>query len=143
MRTALGGREAGRLMAFPAVTVPARISVAEAVAGYFVPHRFSAFPVCDGERLVGLLDAAAVERVPADRRAGTTVEEIAFYDPNLVIEEDQDIAELIERPAFQRTGRAIVLARDGGLGIVSITDVTRVLRALQLGGQLAARPGSA
>ena len=143
VRTALGGREAGKLMAFPAVTVPAKISVAEAVADYFVPHRFSAFPVLDGERLVGLVDAAAVERVPASRRPDIAVEEIALHDPSLVIAEDQDVAELLERPAFQRTGRAVVLAGDGRLGIVSITEVKRVLRALELGGQLAARPRSA
>lgn len=143
VRTALGGRQAGKLMAFPAVTVPARISVAEAVTDYFVPHRFSAFPVLDGERLVGILDAAAVEGVPARRRAATAVEEVAFLDPSLVVAEDQDIAELLERPAFQRTGRAVVRGDDGRFGIVSITDVKRVLRALELGGQLAARPRSA
>lgn len=143
VRTALGGREAGNLMAFPAVTVPAKISVAEAVTDYFVAHRFSAFPVCDGAQLVGLIDTAAVERVPASRRDGTTVEEIALHDPALIVKEDQDIAELLERPAFQKTGRAVVLAGDGRVGIVSITDVKRVLRALELGGQLAARPRSA
>lgn len=143
VKVALGGREAGKLMAHPAVTVPGGISVADAVADYFVPYRFSAFPVCDGDRLLGLVDTTAVERVPANRRATTAVEEVAFYDPSFVIGEEQDVADLVERPAFQRSGRAIVVARDGRLGIVSITDVRRVLRALELGGQLPARPHSA
>jgi len=134
VRTALGGREAGKLMAFPAVSVPAQISVAEAVADYFTPRRFSAFPVLEGSRLVGLIDAAAVERIPVDRRASTSVDEIAFYDPDLVVDEDQDVADLVERPAFQRVGRAVVRAADGQVGILSITEVNRVLRALELGG---------
>ncbi|MBK5218350.1 MAG: site-2 protease family protein [Thermoleophilia bacterium] len=143
VRTALGGREAGKLMAFPAITVPAKISVSEAVADYFVPHRFSAFPVLDGGRLVGLIDASTVERVPAPRRVSTSVEEIAIREPSLVIDEGQDVADLLERPAFQRVGRAVVIASDGRVGILSITDVNRVLRALELGGQLTAHPRSA
>ena len=143
VRTALGGREAGKLMAFPAVSIPGQISVAEALTDYFIPCRFSAFPVLEGSRLVGLIDTAAVERIPMDRRASTSVGEIAFYDPDLVVDEDQDVAELVERPAFQRLGRAVVIAADGRIGILSITEVNRVLRALDLGGQLTARPHAA
>ncbi len=68
VRTAFAGREAGRFMSFPAVTVPAAASVEDAVEDFFVRHRYSAFPVLDGGRLVGLIDLAAVERVVADRR---------------------------------------------------------------------------
>jgi CBS domain-containing protein len=143
VRTGLGGREAGKLMSFPAITVPAQISVAEAISDYFIPHRFSAFPVLEDGRLIGLVDTAAVERVPVDRRASTSVGDAALYDPELVVEEDQDVADLIERPAFQRVGRAVVRAADGRVGILSITEVNRVLRALDLGGQLTARPRAA
>ena len=109
VRVAVSGREAGRLMSFPAVTIPAGASVAEAVEDFFVRYRYSAFPVMDGDRLVGLVDLAAVERVPAGRRSSTSVGQIALHDPSLVIDEHQDVAELMERPAFQETGRAIVL----------------------------------
>src|SRR6478735_2410591 len=87
VRIAFTGREARNLMTFPAVSVPAEISVADAVQDYFIAHRFSAFPVLDGEQLVGLIDRAAVERVPAERRAGTTVGEACLREPSLVIEE--------------------------------------------------------
>jgi Zn-dependent protease len=132
IRTAFSGREAHNLMAFPAVSVPAATSVADAVDEYFVPRRFNAFPVLDGERLLGLIDRAAVERVPAARRADTTVGEVALREPSLIVEESQDVAELLERPAFRRVGRAIVTTRDGRPGILSITDVEQVLRALEL-----------
>ncbi len=143
VHTALGGRAAGRLAAVPAVTVPARASVAEAIREYFVPHRFSAFPVVDGEELVGLIDLNTVERVPPGLREGTAVGEVALRDPELVVGADQDVAELVERPAFQRVGRAVVRTPDRPLGVISITDVNRVLRALELGGELRARPRSA
>ncbi len=132
IRVAVSGRQAGRLMSFPAVTIPAGASVAEAVEDFFVRYRYSAFPVMDGDRLVGLIDLAAVERVPAGRRSSTSVGQIALHHPSLVIDEHQDVAELMERPAFQETGRAIVLMPGGDVGVISITDVKQVLRALDL-----------
>jgi Zn-dependent protease len=134
VRVALSGRAAGRLMSFPAVTLPAEMSDAEALAEHFVAERLTAFPVLRDARLAGLVDLETVKRVPPERRAGTTVGEVAFYDEDLVVAETQDVADLLERPAFARVGRAVVRTADGRLGLLSITDVTRVLRALELAG---------
>jgi len=132
VRTAFAGREAGRFVSFPAVTAPAGISVAEAVERLFVPYRYTAYPVIDGGRPVGLIDTSHVERVPPPRRAATTVREAAILDPELLIGEHQDVAELLERPAFQRVGRAVVRGDGGEVGVISITDVNRALRAIEL-----------
>jgi Zn-dependent protease len=132
VRTAFSGREAGRFMSFPAVTVPAGTSVEDAVGGFFVKHRYTAFPVVDGSRPLGLVDVATVEQVPSRRRAGTAVEELVRPEPELIVDEHQDVAELLERPAFQRVGRAIVRTDKGELGVISITDVNRALRAIEL-----------
>jgi Zn-dependent protease len=134
VRTAFAGREAGRFMSFPAVTVPAGLSVEEALERYFVRYRYTAFPVVDGGRPVGLIDVERVERVAANDRPTTSVAAVAVSDSELVVGEHQDVAELIERPAFQRVGRAVVQTEDGRLGILSITDVNRALRALELAG---------
>jgi Zn-dependent protease len=133
IRTAFAGREAGRFMSFPAVTMPADISVVEAVDGFFVKYRYSAFPVLDGGTPVGLLDMSTVERTPAAQRAAASVGQVTIRDPDLIVDRHQDVAELLERPAFQRVGRAIVLTGDGGeVGVISITDVNRALRAFEL-----------
>jgi Zn-dependent protease len=134
LRTAFSGREAGRLMSFPAVAIPAEVSVAEALERYFVRYGYTAFPVLEGGRPVGLIDVERVERVPAGRRPSTEVGEAAIVDPDLIVGEHQDVAELLERPAFQRVGRAVVRSEDGRLGLLSITDVNRTLRALELSG---------
>lgn len=131
IRGAFAGREAGRFMSFPAVTIPADASVEDAVEGFFVQYRYSAFPVTDQGRLVGLVDMDAIARVPGERRASTAVGAIATHDPDVFIDEHQDIADLLQRPAFQRVGRAVVLTGRGA-GILSITDVQRALRAFDL-----------
>ncbi|HEX8690244.1 MAG TPA: site-2 protease family protein, partial [Solirubrobacterales bacterium] len=132
VRSAFAGREAGKFMSFPAVTVPAEMSVEDAVERFFIRHRYSAFPVLDGDRPIGLIDATAIEGVPGARRASTTAGEVALFEPDLVIDEHQDVAGLIERDAFRRLGRAIVVTEGGELGILSVTDVDRALRALDL-----------
>jgi predicted transcriptional regulator len=140
IRTAFEGREAARFMSSPAVAVPAGISVAEAVEDFFVRYRYTAFPVVEAGRPVGLIDVEAVERVPADRRERTSVAEVAISDPALVVDEGQDVAELLERPVFRRVGRAVVVTATGELGVLSITDVNRALRALDLQDATAGRP---
>ena len=132
VRVALTGREASRLMSTPAITIPAGVDVATAVEDYFLRFRHTAFPVIAGDRLVGLVNLDAIAKVPAAQRTKTLVGDIAIDDPSLVIDPGQDVAELVERPAFQRVGRAVVTAPGSELGIVSITDIDQVMRALDL-----------
>lgn len=132
VRTAFAGREAGRFMSFPAIVVPAGISVEQAVEEFFVRYRYTAFPVIEDGRPVGLIDVERVERVSPERRASRTVGEAAVADPELVVDEHQDVAELLERPAFQRIGRAVVRTERGELGVISTTDVNRALRMQDL-----------
>jgi Zn-dependent protease/predicted transcriptional regulator len=142
VKSALGAEEARELMAFPAVTVPADLTVEEA-AHRFAEHRYRAFPVIDRDRVSGVVTFARVEATPAVQRATTRVREIADDDPQLFINEHTNVAELLDRPAFQRTGRAVVLAERGGVGILSLTEVERAVRAKGLlSGDGSPRPGA-
>jgi Zn-dependent protease len=132
VRIAFSGREAGRLMTFPAITIPAGASVADAVRDYFMPYRHAGFPVVEGTRIVGLVNRDAIAAVPVERRETTRVGEIAILDRSIVVDEHTDTAELLERPAFREAGGAVVLTSSDGVGILSMTDVERVLRALEL-----------
>ena len=54
-------------------------------------------------------------------------------DPGLLIGPETLITELLQRPEFARTGRAVVVDRDERpVGIVSTTDVRRRVRADEL-----------
>jgi len=65
--------------------------------------------------------------LPAEIRA------VADCDPALIVHTEEDVARLLERPAFSRFGRAVVIDADGRpVGLVSITDVQRSLRAYKL-----------
>jgi Zn-dependent protease/predicted transcriptional regulator len=132
------GVRAEELMSAPVVSIPSRLTLEQAQQ-QFARYRYTAFPVIDDSgRAVGVLSIDQLERTrPADR-ARMLVEQIADRDAALLIPELADVADLLERPAFVRVGRAAVIDRDARpVGIVSLTDIQRVIRAERLGG-----PGS-
>lgn len=122
------------LMSAPAVTVPAALTLAE-VQPYFDRYRYTAFPVIDPSgRVVGLLTVHQLEHEPRSRWTVTPIETVADKDAALLVGEREDVSHLLERPAFQRVGRAVVADADSRpLGVVSLTDIERSLRATRLG----------
>ena len=141
-RAALGGHEARELMAFPAVTIPATTTAEEAARSFFARYRFRGFPVVDAGRVLGLVTIERVEALPAESRQTIRVSELVDDDPDLFVDEHADIAELLERPAFRRVGRAVVRTANGKVGILSLTEVERALRALRLIGDGGSAAGS-
>jgi len=140
VQAALSGVHASELMSTPVVSIPERTPAAEAGMEYFLPYRYTSFPVVDEhDRAIGLVSVEQVERLTREQRAARSVAELADRDPALIVSADEDASRLLERPAFARVGRAVVVDVSGRpIGLVSITDVQRALRA----SRLADRPGS-
>lgn len=136
VQATFSGVHARELMSTPVVSVPAELSLERAGAEYFVPYRYTAFPVVDsGGRFDGVIAVDRVERVPDPERASRRVEDVADHDPELAIGEEEDVAALLTRPAFGRVGRAVVVDPGGvPVGLLSITDIERTLRAHRLAG---------
>ena len=134
VQAALSGVHARELMSAPVVSIPERTSATQALTDWFVPHRYTSFPVVDDDgRAIGLVSLPQIERLTRQQRATQWVGEIAERDPSLRVSGEEDVARLLERPAFVRVGRAVVIDEDGRpIGLVSITDVQRRLRASQL-----------
>ena len=132
--------QAAAMMSAPVISIPDGLSVQEAAESFFLPYRYTAFAVIDaGAALLGIVTIAAAEAVPVGERISTCVGEITERDPDVVVAEDFDIADLLDREAFARVGRAVVVDRQGSpVGLVSVTDVQHSIRALQL-----ARPSTA
>ncbi len=134
VQAALSGVYASDLMSAPVVSIPAETSVAQAGTDYFRRYRYTSFPVVDAlGRAFGLVSVTQLEALAARRRALERVADVAEHDPQLIVGEDEDIARLLERPAFARFGRAVVVDGFGRpVGLISITDVQRALRAARL-----------
>ncbi len=122
------------LMTHPVVSVPVGVTLSEAQQ-QFTRFRYTAFPVVDlEEHVLGLLTIDQLESTPRSERYATLVGTRTDRDPGLRVGEREDVEHLLESPAFQRVGRAAVVDRTGRpVGIVSVTDLQRAIRAAQLG----------
>lgn len=133
-KAVVAGLPADELMSTPVVALPAAISVTQAVSDYCSRYRYSAYPaVGDDGRLVGLVTLDAIGSVTPDLRGQRTVGDLADPDPDLTLGAADDVSGLLDRPAFGATGRAVVLDDERRpVGIVSITDVQRAVRAARV-----------
>jgi Zn-dependent protease len=141
--SAFTGVPAEELMSQPAISIPAEATLVEAQE-CFKRYRYTAFPVTDGAgRAVGILSLDHLNGTPPARWHGTRAGERADRDPALLIGGHEKIAHLLDQPAFARVGRAAVIDQEGlPVGVVSVTDVERALRAAATATARAAPPAS-
>lgn len=115
-------------------TDPVSLSAAtplDAAARAFGDHRFGAFPIVDDDgRALGVLTRAEVRAVSPRVRPAVAARQVASRDPGLLVDGTLAVDDLLSRSAFARVGRAVVVdAAHRPLGVVSVTDLERRLRA--------------
>ena len=132
LKATFSGLGLRKVMAVPAVTVPAEMSVDEALRDRFAPLGYHAFPVIECGEAVGIVTLDQMERVPAGSRTGTAVGEIADRDPSVFVQEDIEIEDLLGHSSFQKHRRAVVRCADGRIGILSATAMDRAIRARRM-----------
>jgi Zn-dependent protease/CBS domain-containing protein len=136
MRHALSGVTAADLMSPDPVTIPAEVSLGEAVDEFFLRHDHSAFPVHDeADGTVGIVTLRAVRQVPRDQwdvrqvwSAMTRVEDACTVGPG------ESMDEVIQRLRDDDHERVLVVDDDVVVGIITAHDVARwVRRSHELG----------
>ena len=130
------GVRAEELMSHPAISIPAEFTLSQAHE-YFVRYRYTAFPVIDpAGRVSGMLSIEHLNRTPRRARwTAVSAGELADRDPALIIREQEDVGHLLDEAAFARVGRAAVVDDEGRpVGVLSLTDIERAIRASRLGG---------
>jgi Zn-dependent protease/CBS domain-containing protein len=129
LRDALAGVRVADVMTADPVVAPASLTVDAFFDQYALRYRFSAFPLegPDGD-LEGLVTLSRLKAVPAERRASTTVRDIACPMSEVpVAAPDEPIVDLLGRMTEATDGRALVLADDRLVGLVSPTDISRTV----------------
>ncbi len=129
----LRGVRVGQIMTPQPVTVPGSMSVSSFMDGYVFRLRHQSFPVTrDGEdKVTGLVTFNRIKQVPPARREETVLADIACPLSDVATASpDDSAADLIPRLTACADQRALVF-RDGNLvGIVSPSDITRMLDRL-------------
>ena len=131
LRDALGGLCVRDAMVRTPVTVAADASLDEFMDGVAHEHRFTTYPVVDDGRVVGLLRFAAVAHVSRDAWMRTRVRDCMLpFDDVPQLRENEPLVDAIGELGSEPPGRALVL--DDGLvvGLLSITDVGRLVASV-------------
>ncbi len=129
----LRGVRVGQIMTPQPVTVPGSMPVSTFLDGYVFRTRHQSFPVTlDGQdKVTGLVTFNRIKQVPPAQREATVLGDIACPLSDVATASpDDSVADLIPRLTACADQRALVF-RDGNLvGIVSPSDITRMLDRL-------------
>jgi Zn-dependent protease/CBS domain-containing protein len=122
------------LMTPDPVTAPAGMTVDELLDSELIRHRHATFPVTeDGHTPVGVVTFTRIRQVPPRDRGSTTLRDIACrMDEVAQARPDEPAADLLPRLSGCAEGRALVVSDGTLVGIVSPSDIHRVLRWMGL-----------
>lgn len=129
VRDALAGLTVRDVMTPAPVTAPDDITVASLLDDYLMRTRHSAFPLVDvAGRPTGLVTLPRIKAVPSADRDIVFVRDVACSREEMVTARPDDpVLDVVASLNRCSEGRVMVLSGDRLVGIVTPTDVTRVL----------------
>jgi Zn-dependent protease/CBS domain-containing protein len=130
----LRGVAVGDIMSSEVRTVGSELTVEELVESLVLGGRHSAYPVVDPDGSIrGLVALGQLRTVPASARATTLVGDVAVPLARVATcAPDEPVAQVLPRLAGDAGRRALVFEQGRLVGILTPTDITRVLEAQQL-----------
>jgi Zn-dependent protease len=115
------------LMSPPPPTVPASLSVEEAIHRYLVGHEGEAFPVVEGDHVIGFVSLGTVRGAPLDRPVRDAM---AGLGATVQSEPGERLDALAERLGDWALSQRTILVMDRGtlVGVIEPEDVERFVR---------------
>jgi len=124
VRKALEGEPVRRFMTRDPVTLPAGLTIGEAVDRYFYRYHHKIFPVTDDAHLLGCLSTHELRRVPRDEWGRRTVASLVVpCSPRNTIPPDSDALQALA--LMRRTGEPRLLVVESGrlVGVITLKDL--------------------
>jgi len=130
LREALGKVRVGDIMTHEVHTIDPGLTLDQAVADHFLPHKHGGFPVVWGDRLLGIITLQDVRDVARERRATATVRDTMTPLSRLrTVRPSASAYDAFVRMAQDGIGRLLVTDPDGSLiGILTRSDLLHVMR---------------
>jgi Zn-dependent protease/CBS domain-containing protein len=135
VRQMVAGVPVSTIMTRDVHSVRANETIDDLVHEQIMTHSHPAYPVFDDGRLLGMITLADIRHVPRERRPYVTVGEVVPpLKEQQTIAPEADVWEALTRMASVGQGRLLVTEEGQLRGIVSRSDVMRLIRArMELG----------
>jgi Zn-dependent protease/CBS domain-containing protein len=135
LRDALTGVPVARVMTEEVDSVPPDMTLDQAVHDYIMGRNHPAFPVIEGGRVLGLLCVSDVRGIPREEWPRVTARQAASaLSEHNTVPPTTDAWEALVRMSGGNCGRLLVVENGALRGIISRTDIMRLMRSrLQLG----------
>ncbi len=136
LRQALSGVPVTGAMTREIQSVPADITLDQVVYDYVMRYNHPAFPVLDNGQLLGLLCLADIRGVPRQQWASVIARQVVLpVSEANTITPHTDAWNALARMTTENCGRLLVVEAGELLGIISRTDIMRLMHMrMQLGG---------
>jgi Zn-dependent protease/predicted transcriptional regulator len=127
-RDVFGGLRVRDLMTRDPVSVPPELTLGRFMDEVVWTRRYTTYPVVENGRAVGLLPFRCVAEIPRSEWDGRAVRECMLpLDRVPVFREDEALIEAVAELSENGGGRGLVLDGERLVGLLSITDVARML----------------
>jgi Zn-dependent protease/CBS domain-containing protein len=133
-RQAIAGVRVTDVMTAHPHTAPADITIEDFIQRYLLGDRHSAYPVADRDgSIIGLITLAQLRATPPSQRANTLGREAAMPLPRVpTAAPDEPLTTLLARMGASAGRRALVVDGDRLAGIVTASDLSRLIDVYQL-----------
>lgn len=132
IRKTLSGVPVSRVMVPEPATIPAGISVREAVDRYFLRMAGGAYPVVDGRRLVGLLSVDDVAGLSKDGWDELRVGDVARSASDVPKVAPEDTLDSVLTQLQSDDGDRVLVVADGALrGVVTMQEIHQWLQRIR------------
>lgn len=105
--------------------------VSDIVQQTFLQAGYRAAPVCQGDKLDGIVTITDVKKIPQDRWTTTPVSEIMTREPLYTVNEDDDLGSAIKLLSAHDLNQLIVLKEGHLAGLLNRSHVIRYLQLKQ------------
>ncbi len=135
LRQALSGVPVSSIMTQEVDSVPPEMTLDQVVHEYVMGRNHPAFPVLEGEEVLGLLCLSDIRAIPQDNWTRTTARDaVPPLTAHYTIAPSADAWEAMLRMTAENCGRLLVMEGEALRGIISRTDIMRIMRTrLELG----------
>ncbi len=131
LREQLSGVQVKEVMTANAMQISPDTSVAELVSNVFRKQHGRAVPVCENDKVVGIVTVTDVKELPQEKWEGTAVKEIMTSDPLYSVTPDDDLNIALRLITKHDINQVLVLRGKECAGLVSRSDILTYLQMSQ------------